>query len=63
VMDTHEIEECFWMPVADYLESELVGLFNRRIVRAALANPGVPSVWVDGYSEPTTHEFFFPTEG
>jgi len=63
VMDTHEIEECFWMPVAEYLESELVGLFNRRIVRAALANPGVPSVWVDGYSEPTTHEFFFPAEG
>lgn len=62
VMDTHEIEECFWMPVADYLESELVGLFNRRIVRAAINNPGIPSVWVEGYSDPTTHEFFFPKE-
>lgn len=61
-MDDYEIEECFWMPVADYLESELVGLFNRRIVRAALSNPGIPSVWVDGYSDPTTHEFFFPHE-
>ncbi|MCL4835253.1 MAG: NUDIX domain-containing protein [Caldilineaceae bacterium] len=62
VMDSHEIEECMWMPVADYLESELVGLFNRRIVRAALNTPGIPSVWIEGYSDPTTHEFFFPEE-
>ena len=62
VMDTHEIEECMWMPVTEYLESELVGLFNRRIVRAALNNPGIPSVWVEGYSDTTTHEFFFPEE-
>ena len=63
VMDAHEIEECFWMPVAEYLESELVGLFNRRIVRAAINTPGIPSVWVEGYSDHTTHEFFFPEEG
>jgi 8-oxo-dGTP diphosphatase len=62
VMDTHEIEECKWMPVAEYLESELVGLFNRRIVRAAINTPGIPSVWVEGYSDSTKHEFFFPEE-
>ena len=62
VMDDYEIEECKWMPVAEYLESELVGLFNRRIVRAALNTPGIPSVWVEGYSNPATHEFFFPEE-
>ncbi len=62
VMDDYEIEECKWMPVAEYLESELVGLFNRRIVRAAIKNPGIPSVWVEGYSDPTRHEFFFPEE-
>lgn len=61
-MDEHEIEDCRWMPVSEYLQSEFVGLFNRRIVRAALENPGIPSVWVEGYSNPTTHEFFFPHE-
>ena len=62
VMDDYEIEECKWMPVAEYLESELVGLFNRRIVRAAIENPGIPSVWVEGYNDPEKHEFFFPEE-
>jgi len=58
--DEREIEDCKWMPVAEYMQSESVGLFNRRIVRAALENPGLSSVWVEGYRDPTTHEFFFP---
>ena len=42
VIQASEIEECFWMPVDDYLTSEDVHDFNRRIVRDALANPGLP---------------------
>ena len=42
VIQAAEIEECFWMPVDDYLTSEDVHDFNRRIVRDALANPGLP---------------------
>ena len=42
VIQAAEIEECFWMPVDDYLRSEDVHDFNRRIVRDALANPGLP---------------------
>ena len=42
VIQASEIEECFWMPVDDYLCSEDVHDFNRRIVRDALVNPGLP---------------------
>jgi 8-oxo-dGTP pyrophosphatase MutT (NUDIX family) len=31
-----EIAECLWMPVQDYLANENVGIFNKRIVEAAL---------------------------
>lgn len=42
VIQASEIEECFWMPIDDYLTSEDVHDFNRRIVRDALVNPGLP---------------------
>ena len=42
VIQASEIEECFWMPVDDYLTSPDVHDFNRRIVRDALVNPGLP---------------------
>ena len=42
VIQASEIEECFWMPVEDYLGSADVHDFNRRIVRDALVNPGLP---------------------
>lgn len=59
-MQAEEIEECFWMPVSDYFESELVSVFNKRIVRAALDSPGVVPEWIDGYADPTRYEFFMP---
>ena len=46
VIQASEIEECFWMPVDDYVTSEYVHDFNRRIVRDALVNPGVPGAEV-----------------
>ena len=58
--DDHEIDACRWMPVDEYLGSEFVGDFNKRIVRSALESNGIPSSWVDGYSNPNSHEFFMP---
>lgn len=55
-----EIEECLWMPVEEYLGSEYVSVFNKRIVRAALETPGFPSTWVEGYADPSRYEFFMP---
>lgn len=42
VIQASEIEECFWMPIDDYIGSDDVHDFNRRVVRDALANPGLP---------------------
>jgi 8-oxo-dGTP pyrophosphatase MutT (NUDIX family) len=59
-MQAEEIEECFWMPVEEYFASDLVSVFNKRIVRAALESPGVSPEWIDGYADPTRYEFFMP---
>ena len=59
-MQAEEIEECFWMPVADYFASDLVSPFNKRIVRAALSSHGVVPEWIDGYADPARYEFFMP---
>jgi 8-oxo-dGTP pyrophosphatase MutT (NUDIX family) len=61
-MQAEEIEECFWMPVADYFASDLVSVFNKRIVRAALSSPGVMPEWIDGYADPARYEFFMPSD-
>jgi 8-oxo-dGTP pyrophosphatase MutT (NUDIX family) len=61
-MQAEEIEECFWMPLADYFASDLVSVFNKRIVRAAVASPGVTPEWIDGYADPARYEFFMPDE-
>lgn len=61
-MQAEEIEECFWMPVAEYFESDLVSVFNKRIVRAALNSPGVTPEWIDGYADPARYEFFMPSD-
>jgi 8-oxo-dGTP pyrophosphatase MutT (NUDIX family) len=66
--DEDEIEECLWMPVDEYLASEDVGIFNKRIVQAALdgsANGAklVPA-WIEGYqTEPDRREIFMPASG
>jgi 8-oxo-dGTP pyrophosphatase MutT (NUDIX family) len=60
-----EIAECLWMPVQDYLSSEYVGVFNRRIVEAALkgGDPLVP-VWIEGYqTDDNAREIFMPRDG
>ncbi len=61
IIQQDEIEESRWMPVDEYLASDYVGVFNKRIVQAALASPGISSGWVDGYADPSRYEFFLPT--
>jgi 8-oxo-dGTP pyrophosphatase MutT (NUDIX family) len=55
-----EIEECLWMPVEEYLASEFVSVFNKRIVKAAIDTPGFPTTWVEGYADPSRYEFYMP---
>ncbi|MDA0746498.1 MAG: NUDIX domain-containing protein [bacterium] len=57
-----EIEQCLWMPVNEYLQSEFVHTFNRTIVQAALKTPGVVPTVVEGYSDPSRHEIFLPPD-
>lgn len=59
-MQVEELDECLWMPVEHYLESELVSPFNKSIVQAALAAPGVAPTPMEGYADPTKYEFFMP---
>jgi 8-oxo-dGTP pyrophosphatase MutT (NUDIX family) len=61
-MQQEEIAECLWMPVEEYLASEYVGVFNRRIVQAALGDDHtlVPT-WIEGYqTDPAAREIFMP---
>ncbi len=56
-----EIEECIWMPVDSYYESEAVSTFNKSIVRAALESPGFVSNRISDYNRaPDLYEFFLP---
>jgi 8-oxo-dGTP diphosphatase len=61
--DEHEIEECLWMPVKEYLASEDVGVFNKRIVEAALNGCSMATAWIEGYqTEPDRREIFMPAD-
>ncbi len=55
-----EISDALWMPVEEYLEAEGVSVFNKEIVKAALASPGVSPMAIEGYSDPDRHEIFMP---
>ena len=57
-----EIDECLWMPVDLYLESESVSPFNKRIVEAATRSPGLAPTGIEGYTDRDKYEFFIPME-
>lgn len=61
-MQVEEIEECLWMPIDEYLSSDLVSPFNKRIVRAAERSQGVSPEWIEGHTDPARYEFFMPDE-
>ena len=58
-MQEEEIEECLWMPVEDYLDSQATSIFNRRIVKAALDHPGIRTESLQGFDD-REREFFMP---
>jgi len=61
-IQAEEIQESLWMPVQDYLDHQDVGIFNKRIVQAALSDRCllVPT-WIEGYqTEPDRREIFMP---
>jgi 8-oxo-dGTP pyrophosphatase MutT (NUDIX family) len=61
--DEEEIAECLWMPVQEYLASEDVGVFNKRIVQAALNGASLVPTWIEGYqSDPDRREIFMPAQ-
>ncbi len=61
-MQTDEIEECFWMPVDEFLASDLVSVFNRQIVQAAMDSRGLWPAEIEGYAQRDRYEFFMPGE-
>ena len=61
-MQIDELEECFWMPVRDYMNSENVGIFNKQIVNATLKSPGIFPTKIEGYSDSNKHEIFLPKD-
>jgi ADP-ribose pyrophosphatase YjhB (NUDIX family) len=63
-IQAREILESLWMPVEAFLANEHVGVFNKRIVQAALECKGglVPS-WIAGYEfDPALREIFMPPQ-
>jgi hypothetical protein len=60
-LDQEEIAECLWMPVQEYLDSEDVGVFNKRIVQAAMNGASMVPTWIEGYqTDPDRREIFMP---
>ena len=58
-MQEEEIEDCLWMPVDDFLDSEETSVFNKSIVSAALDSPGVSPSRIAGF-EDGARAFFMP---
>ena len=59
-VQAEEIEECFWMPVEQYLSADTVGAFNKRIVEAVLESPGLTPTFIEGHRTPKEQETFLP---
>ena len=57
-MQTEEIQECLWMPVEEFLESDSISPFNQWIVRAGLERPGLAVTSVTGFPGDNEREFF-----
>ena len=59
-IQAEEIAECRWMPVERFLHDTGVHSFNKAIVQAALASPGLALSQIDGFHNDGTREFFMP---
>lgn len=61
-MQEEEIQECLWMPVQEFLGSDVVAGFNKWIVEAGLKQPGMVVTSVDGFPDLGEREFFVSTD-
>ena len=59
-MQTAEIQECLWMPVDEFINSESISNFNKQIVKAALESDGVVQSFIEGFGDADTREYFMP---
>lgn len=59
-MQSEEIEECLWLPVDQYLESDETSVFNKNIVQAALDSPGIVPTNIEGIDGQAAREFYMP---
>lgn len=60
IEDTHEILECIWLDVNEYLEDETAFAYNQEIVKAALLNKGFKNKDLDSFKKiPKQYELFF----
>jgi ADP-ribose pyrophosphatase YjhB (NUDIX family) len=58
-IDPTEIGDARWIPVAEYLASPGVGIYNRHVVRTALSAAPLPSIKLPGYMDgPESYEIF-----
>ncbi|MBI49832.1 MAG: hypothetical protein CL781_00665 [Chloroflexi bacterium] len=57
-MQEEEISECFWMPVADFLNNDFVHDFNKAIVNASIQESSMQKITIHGYEPPEKYEFF-----
>ena len=58
-IDGNEIGQAMWVPVDEYLAREGIGLYNRRVVTAALSAPTLVSIKIDGYMDgPDDYEIY-----
>ena len=59
-MSEQEIEECLWMPVADFMADDDISPFNKGIVRSAIESDGVVPADMPGMPPDPTREYFLP---
>ena len=59
-MSEQEIEECLWMPVADFMGNDDISPFNKGIVRSALESDGIVPADMPGMTPDPTREYFLP---
>ena len=51
-----------WMPLEEFLSGDHVHPFNKSVVRAALAGPGIVPGIIEGHGDPARFEFLLPKE-
>ncbi len=59
-MGEHEIEECLWMPVRQFMADDDISPFNKGIVRSALESDGIMPANMPGMPPDPSREYFLP---